>query len=129
MLEVVAHIGENSNNKSNDKTIIQDSLTSTLNTLFLHWKYSEMLESFDGFDAMTICSSRPKPPRDVLTNTVLDQPPDKKMSKILNNMKNTNPNGKMELLVSRAQEHAKPPNHKDANEKHQGSGYRRVISV
>jgi hypothetical protein len=55
------------------------------------------MEVFDGFDAMMVCYSRPKKLRDVLPNTVLDQPPDDKMSKILNNMKNTNPNGKTEL--------------------------------
>jgi hypothetical protein len=113
MLEAAAHIENKSNNKSNDKTIRQDTLTSTLKTLFIHWQYhpfniyrtvlrrlySGKMEGFDGFDAMAVCYSIHKKMRGVLTNTVLDQPLDEKMSKILNNMKNTNPYGKTELLV------------------------------
>jgi hypothetical protein len=76
------------------------TLTSA-KTLFIHWQYhqydidrtvlrrlyDETLKGFDWFDAMTVCYSRPKNLRDILANTVLEQPPDEKMSEIVESMK------------------------------------------
>jgi hypothetical protein len=53
--------------------------------------YSETLEGYDGFDAMTVCYSHPKNLRDLLCSTVTEQPPGEKMSEILEELP-TNPN-------------------------------------
>jgi hypothetical protein len=107
----------------------KETLTST-KTLFIHWQchpydvdrkvlrrlYDETLKGFDGFDAMTVCYSRPKNLRDILTNTVLEQPPDEKMSEIIETMKNTNPKEKTESLVPRTLERPTLPCNKNNNE-------------
>jgi hypothetical protein len=66
---------------------------------------------------MTVCYSRPKNLRDILTCTVLEQPPDEKMSKIIENMKNTNTREKHESLVPRTLERPTLTCNKNNNEK------------
>jgi hypothetical protein len=97
LLEAAAHIdgGNEKNNKNNRK-----ELTTDTKNLFIHWEYhpndidrktihqiyEETLERLDGFDAMTVCYSRPKNLRDVLCSTVLNQPDGKKVNVILTNL-------------------------------------------
>jgi hypothetical protein len=106
MLEAATHIENKSIEKMNRPN--KETLTST-KTLSIHWQYhpygvdrtvlhrlyDETLKRCDGFDAMTVCYSRPKNLRDILTNTVLEQPPDEKMREITETMKNTNPKEKL----------------------------------
>jgi hypothetical protein len=101
ILEAATHIENKSTEKTNRPN--KETLTST-KTLFIHWQYhpydvdrtllrclyDETLKGFDGFDAMNVCYSRQKNLRDILTNTVLEQPPDEKLSEIIETMKNTN---------------------------------------
>jgi hypothetical protein len=98
MLDAATHIENKSTEQANGPN--KTTLTSA-KTLFIHWQYhqydinrtvlrrlyDETLKGFDGFDAMTVCYSRPKNLRDILTNTVLEQPPDEKMSEIVESMK------------------------------------------
>jgi hypothetical protein len=127
MLEAATHI---ENKTTIKKTINKDTLTST-KTIFIHWQYhpydidrtilrrlyNETLKGFDGLDAMTVCYSQPKHLGDILKNTVLEQPPDEKMSKIIENMKNTKPREKTELLVPQTLERPTLQCNKNNNEK------------
>jgi hypothetical protein len=132
MLDAATHTEKKSTEQTN--TPNKETLTST-KTLFIHWQYhqydvdrtvlrrlyDETLKGFDGFDAITVFYSQPKNLRDILTNTVLEQPPDEKMSEIIEYVKNTNPREKNESLVPRTLQRPTLPCNKNNNEKQRGA--------
>ena len=127
MLEAAAHIESKQPAKAPNK----DELTSATKTLYIHWQYhphdidrtvlrrlyDETLKGYDGFDAMTVCYSRPKNLRDALTKTVLEQPENEKMSEIMNEMKNTNQKERVDSLVPCTHKREKTTHHQDENAK------------